>query len=383
MAPGRNVFFNLSRGQTSAALAMGVTLSGVTLTNGVPTSGTVDLDITKLFAGTSGTLVFRLVNNDPDTNTSVQISCHLAPTVTESLANDTGPAGGPSSYFHDLITNDPTITGTAVSSIGLTKLESAVDQNTTWTDITPTLVVDQYTWYPGALAAGQHTVYIRATDTQNQQTTVSLTFTVNTPPVANAGGNQTINEGSITPFDGSNSTDSDADGIYSYLWTFPDGSTATVANSSFRFLQPGTYTVTLAVTDGAGSAVTNSATITVLNLPPVVASIADQTILETGTASFNTTFTDAGPLDTHTASINWGDGTTTPGTITEPNASSGAPGAVSGNHVYAEEGVDKSVVIVTDNSNLSSLPATFAVTVNDVSPTFFLTGASTSTAGVT
>jgi hypothetical protein len=56
-------------------------------------NGTVDLDISKLFAGTTGTLIFRLVNNDSDTTTSVQITCHQAPAVTEMLAHDTGPAG--------------------------------------------------------------------------------------------------------------------------------------------------------------------------------------------------------------------------------------------------------------------------------------------------
>src|SRR5207237_9424331 len=86
---------------------------------------------------------------DPDTNTSVQITCHQAPVVTEKLANDTGPAGGPSAYFSDLLTTDPTVTGTAVASTGLiiAKLEAAVD-NGSYMDITSHPGADQYTWNP-------------------------------------------------------------------------------------------------------------------------------------------------------------------------------------------------------------------------------------------
>ncbi len=53
-----------------------------------------------------------------------------------------------------------------------------------------------------------------------------------------------------------------------------------------------------------------------------------------------TTFTDADGLDTHTASIAWGDGSTTAGTV--------AGSAVSGSHVYTAAGVYTVEVTVTD-----------------------------------
>jgi RHS repeat-associated protein len=389
IAPGRNAFFNITRGQTTADLAPGVTVQGPNLQN-----GTVDLDISKLFAGASGTLIFRLVNNDPDTSTSVQITCHQAPVVTEKLANDTGPAGGPSAYFSDLLTSDPTVTGTAVASTGLNiaKLEAAVDTGA-YTDITRFLNVNQYTWNPGALSAGSHTVYIRATDNATPTpnvTTVSLAFTVDAAPVANAGGNHSVNEGNLDTFSGMNSTPT-IGSIYTYQWTLPDKSTVSGPNAttaSYRFLQPGTYTVTLAVTDIAGMVGTNTATITVLNVAPnfVGTQLPDQTITETGTVSFMGTFTDVGPLDTHTASINWGDGTTSAGTIVEETGGIGGvpitPGTVTGSHVYAEEAfIPQVIVTVTDNGNLSSLPSTFAVTVNDLPPTLTLSGANAVSVG--
>jgi hypothetical protein len=51
-------------------------------------------------------------------------------------------------------------------------------------------------------------------------------------------------------------------------------------------------------------------------------------------------FTDADPLDTHTASVSWGDGSTSAGTVTG--------GAVSGDHVYTAAGVYTVTVTVTD-----------------------------------
>jgi IgGFc binding protein/Putative Ig domain/PKD domain len=61
-APSRDTFFNSTEDQP-AALGRWTTQQ----------AQTVNLDITQLFPGTAGTLVFRLVNNDRDTATSVRI----------------------------------------------------------------------------------------------------------------------------------------------------------------------------------------------------------------------------------------------------------------------------------------------------------------------
>src|SRR5207244_211070 len=90
-------------------------------------------------------------------------------------------------------------------------------------------------------------------------------------------------------------------------------------------------------------------------------------------ASFQASFTDAGILDTHTATIDWGDNTTSAGTVVEQNGA----GTVSSSHVYAEEGLYYVVVTVTDNGNASSLPAKFSVSVTDAPPTLTISGPST------
>jgi PKD repeat protein len=63
-------------------------------------------------------------------------------------------------------------------------------------------------------------------------------------------------------FDSSGSTDPDGT-IISYYWEFMDGNTSTDANPSHRFTDPGSYAVTLTVTDDQGMSASNSVTITV------------------------------------------------------------------------------------------------------------------------
>jgi PKD repeat protein len=57
-------------------------------------------------------------------------------------------------------------------------------------------------------------------------------------------------------------------------------------------------------------------------------------------AGVSATFTDADPLDTHTATVAWGDGQSSAGTVTG--------GTVSGSHVYTAAGIYTVTVTVTD-----------------------------------
>ena len=65
-----------------------------------------------------------------------------------------------------------------------------------------------------------------------------------------------------------------------------------------------------------------------------------------GTAvTVNGAFTDAGILDTHTATINWGDGSSSSGAVSETNGI----GTVTGTHVYTAAGIYSVQLTVTDN----------------------------------
>jgi len=66
------------------------------------------------------------------------------------------------------------------------------------------------------------------------------------------------------------STGSATFGAASYAWDFGDGSTATTANPSHTYTAPGTYYVTLSVTDGNGCTATTRRAVTYNNTPPLV-----------------------------------------------------------------------------------------------------------------
>jgi predicted extracellular nuclease len=78
-------------------------------------------------------------------------------------------------------------------------------------------------------------------------------------------------------------------------------------------------------------------------------------------------FTDADSLDTHSATIEWGDGTSSAGTVTEPGAAgSGSGGTVSGTHTYTAAGFYTVKVTVTDQfGNAGSSTSTTQVVVYD------------------
>lgn len=83
-------------------------------------------------------------------------------------------------------------------------------------------------------------------------------------PIANAGPDQTVGEETPITFDGSASTDNV--NIANYVWSFIDitPQTLTGVNPTYTFATPGTYIVTLNVTDAAGSSDTDTVQITVL-----------------------------------------------------------------------------------------------------------------------
>jgi PKD domain len=88
---------------------------------------------------------------------------------------------------------------------------------------------------------------------------------INTPPVADAGPDQTIECGNTVTLDGSGSTDADGDSL-TYTWTGPFGTlTGPVINAP---LGAGTNTIALSVDDGKGGTDTDSVTITLNDTTP-------------------------------------------------------------------------------------------------------------------
>jgi len=137
-----------------------------------------------------------------------------------------------------------------------------------------------------------------------------------TAPTADAGPDQEVDEETLVTFDGSASEDNV--GVTSYTWTFLDVTqqTQTGVNPTYTFETPGTYIVTLEVTDAVGNHATDTVNITVLDVTdPVAEAGSDQMVKAGETVSF-----DAGGSSDNVgiASYEWdfGDGTTGSGVTT-------------------------------------------------------------------
>ncbi len=154
------------------------------------------------------------------------------------------------------------------------------------------------------------TFQLTVTDSGGLQSTdnciVNVTW-INLPPTANAGPNQTVNEGVTVTLDGSNSSDPDGD-ISSYQWTQISGSSVTLSSTTAAqptFTAPNvgpsgeSLTFQLKVTDSGGLQSTDTCIVNVtwINLPPTADAGPDQTVNEGVTVAldgFNSTDPDDG-----------------------------------------------------------------------------------------
>ena len=133
-------------------------------------------------------------------------------------------------------------------------------------------------------------------------------------PTASAGGPYAGLEGSLIGFSAAGSTDPDGD-LLTYAWDFGDGTSGGGATPAHAYADDGAYTATVIATDPFGAADTASATVTVANAAPVITSLVTPAapVALGNPVTVALTFTDPGSADTHTISVNWGDGVTTAG----------------------------------------------------------------------
>lgn len=166
-------------------------------------------------------------------------------------------------------------------------------------------------------------------------------------PVADAGPDRTVDEGSTVLLDGTGSHDPDGT-VTAYTWSGSDASTGTLvdadsASPSYVGVDDGTETVTLTVRDDNGLSDEDEVLVTVTNVAPSLSlTSCPAPYTQVGTElAVGGTFTDPGATDTHVMSVDWGDGTVTPaGPATSP---------VSGTHRYTQPGLYDITVTVTDD----------------------------------
>ena len=128
------------------------------------------------------------------------------------------------------------------------------------------------------------------------------------------------------------------------------------------------------VVDSVGNRATASAQVTVHNLPSVLSVAEDQVIDEGSRLDLSDgglgSFTDLGKLDSHTAIVYWGDGTTIE-TVTI-NQGQGT-GTLDGSHRFADNGLYTVTVLLKDDDG-GAIAKSFQVTVNNVAPELVVVG---------
>jgi len=127
----------------------------------------------------------------------------------------------------------------------------------------------EWDWDSTEVSDGDYTISATAYDTAGQTASdlVSVTVeNVNDPPVSNAGPDQFSYVDEVVTFDGSASYDPDGT-IVSYYWVFGDGGTGSGETTTHTYNQPGTYTVSLTITDDGGLTDTDYAVVEIEEAP--------------------------------------------------------------------------------------------------------------------
>ena len=199
---------------------------------------------------------------------------------------------------------------------------------------------------------GVFNVTLTVTDDEGAQSQDTAVITiVNVAPTVRPGDNQATDEGSPVgisfTFDDVGLLDT-----HGAVISWGDNSTTNIQVAAspetvfHGYGDDGVFTVNIFVTDDDGGIGSGDLTVTVSNVDPDVDAGADQSAFAGDPVILNAEFGDDGTGDTHTATIDWGDGTVEPGDVTEPTS----PGIVAGSHVYATDDVFRVTVTVRDDN---------------------------------
>jgi PKD repeat protein len=159
-------------------------------------------------------------------------------------------------------------------------------------------------------------------------------------------------------FDGSGSTSNATNPITGWSWDFGDGETATGSTVTHAFDEPGTFIVTLTISDAFGRSASTSETITIT--PGGAGMTANIVVSPTPVVSGQQAFFNGStstPSPGHTITkFNWnfGDGTTGSGATTS--------------HTYATAGTYTVVLTITDDAG-HTMTTSLTITVTNGAPT--------------
>ena len=209
------------------------------------------------------------------------------------------------------------------------------------------------TYTPAANFNGADSFSFTASDglATSDPATVSIDVApVNDAPTVSAPASVDTTEGASRPI---TATVADVDGdTVSVVWVVlpggdvDAGADCTIANlaaTSITCTDDGTYTAIVIASDGFDGAASAQTLVSVRNANPAVAitGATPNPVLPGAQLDVSASIVDAGANDTHTCAVDWGDGSSTPGTV--------AASACSASHAYATKGTKTVVVTVTDD----------------------------------
>ncbi|HAQ20840.1 MAG TPA: hypothetical protein DCR40_16650 [Prolixibacteraceae bacterium] len=252
----------------------GITLSSNTVVNPtftapevtINTSYTITLVVNDGLADSPAdqvVITVKQVNKAPVANAGANQTVNKGVLVTLDGTGSTDPDGNPLTYLWTAPA------GITLSSATTDKPTFTAPEVTADADFTFSLVVND------------------GTANSAPDEVVVTVLQVNKAPVANAGPDQTVNEGAIVSLDGSTSSDPDGNPL-TYKWTAPAGislSSTTVAKPTFTAPEVTintSYTLSLIVNDGLADSPTDQVVITVkqVNKLPVANAGANQSVNE-------------------------------------------------------------------------------------------------------
>lgn len=280
------------------------------------------------------TVLLDVLNVKPIADAGPDQSVYVGDTAVLDGSNSSDADGDPLLYHWNVLSKPDN------SQAELTDSES----------VNPTIQIDEL---------GDYVIQLMVDDTYDVSTPDTVLLSAhNIRPVADAGPDQVLCAGDTVMLDGSNSYDGNGDDI-TFEWSLlnkPEGSLSEIFDpynvlTEFQTDIIGDYIAQLIVYDGHLYSEPDTMVVFADNTPPVAGDIeAVSEPLPVGSlinANAEFSFTDFD--DSHTAIWDWGDGSTSAGTVVE----SDGIGSVAGSHTYTTAGVFTVTLTVSDLCNFS------------------------------